>query len=80
MPESEHFHHFLRTEFSNLTVKLNTLIHNFEITTENLETINNNLKNINNNLTKLVALQSNKPCMNSTSSINNLVEELAENK
>lgn len=76
MPESERFHLFLRTEFSNLNIKLNTLVTNSDINIRLLEELSTTLKEINSNLTKLVSLQSNKPCISNASSINNLIEEV----
>ena len=80
MPESERFHSFLRTEFSNLAIKLNKLNMNSDIMIHTFEEMNETLKEINNNLSQLVSLQSNKPCMNNTNSINNTLEEYNNNK
>ena len=77
MPESERFHTFLRTEFSNLAIKINKLNMNSDIIINKFDEMNETLKSINNNLAQLVSIQSNKPCMNNTNSISNALEELS---
>ena len=78
MPESERFHSFLRTEFSNLAIKINSLNLNADKVVKQLEENNNLLKSINDNLSQLVSLQSNKPCIHNQASINNVLEELTK--
>ena len=53
---------------------------NSDIMIHTFEEMNETLKEINNNLSQLVSLQSNRPCMNNTNSINNTLEEYNNNK